>query len=242
MRTAARIVSRIQSVTALILLLVVAPVLEGVSQPADKPTTALDLPVDMEILFLVDASASVSVGRFGFQVKGHAAALGDPTVAAALVGGPIGRTAIALGRFDGPNALRILVPWTVVETPEEISALAQRIEGIDPGGESGATAIGSAILRSLPEFETNGVEGARKVIDVVANGFSNAGVEPTTVRSAAETAGVTVNALALLDTYPWLADYMRDYVIAGPGAFVIEATGLGDFVDALTRKLILEMV
>lgn len=222
----------------LTLCLVLSPIRSGLPQQVDR----FDLPVDLEILFLVDASASITTGRFGFQVKGHAAALNDPVVQSALVGGPIGRAAIALGRFDGPNALRILVPWTVVETAEEIAAIAERIEVLDPGEEAGATAIGSAILRALPQFESNGVEGTRKVIDIVANGFSNAGIEPTAVRPAVEEAGVTVNALALLDTYPWLADYMRDYVIAGPGAFVIEATGLGDFVDALTRKLVLEMV
>ena len=49
--------------------------------------------------------------------------------------------------------------------------------------------------------------------------------------------GVTVNALAIVNAEPGLADYYRTQLITGPGAFVMEARDFRAFGDAIVQKL-----
>ncbi|WP_152613682.1 DUF1194 domain-containing protein, partial [Inquilinus limosus] len=110
------------------------------------------------------------------------------------------------------------------------------------GAEAGSTAIGSAVLDALELFKGSGFDSPRQTIDIVSNGFSNAGIDPTLARDAAEAAHVTVNALVILDEYDWLEGYYRQQVIGGIGAFVRTAEGRDTFIQALIAKLVDEIV
>ena len=54
-------------------------------------------------------------------------------------------------------------------------------------------------------------------------------------------AGVTINALAILNEEPNLDRYYRVEVIGGPGAFVLTATDYEDFARAMRIKLLTEI-
>ncbi len=96
----------------------------------------------------------------------------------------------------------------------------------------------------------------RKVIDVSGDGTSNQGKPAPAARDAAVEAGAVINGLTIfnrraaamggylaLHTNPpgGLAQYNRENVIAGPGAFVVPIDDFGSFGDAMLRKLVSEI-
>lgn len=194
--------------------------------------------VGTAIVLAIDGSASISGGGLEFQLRGHAAAFRDPVVIdAASVSG----IAATLTVFSGPHTLKVLVPWTVVSNAAEAEAFADRIEHAERGVRADSTALGSAILDALPLFERSGVQAARRVVDLVSNGFGNSGPEPMGARDLAAARGVTVNALVILDEYDWLEEYFRDNVIGGPQSFVTAVADSAGFAEALRHKLVMEI-
>lgn len=221
---------------AVLLLLVAAgPAMAQPVPPRKPPPTR---PVGLELVLLVDGSASITVGDLEFQLRGHAAAFADPEVAAALAERGV---AVTLAVFSGPKTMRVLVPWTVIERPEEALAFADRILAAPRDGSADSTAIGSAVEEATRLFGTGGVRSDRQVIDLVANGFSNAGMDPAAARDRAVARGITINALAILDEFPWLEEYMAENVVGGIDCFTKSAMDRASFVEALRQKLVAEV-
>ena len=94
------------------------------------------------------------------------------------------------------------------------------------------------------------------MIDVSGDGTSNQGRPAPEARDAAVGAGAVINGLAIfnksaaaqsgylaLHTNPagGLAQYYRENVIGGPGAFVLPIDDFGKFSEAMIRKLISEI-
>ena len=52
---------------------------------------------------------------------------------------------------------------------------------------------------------------------------------------------VTINGLPILAVEPYLDQYFRDYVIGGPGAFMIVAKDFESFGEAIVKKMIIEI-
>lgn len=198
-------------------------------------------PVDLELVMAIDASASITGATLAFQLQGHAAAFRDPAVTEAILSGPARAIAVTIVSWSGPGSLRVLVPWQVLDDIEAPARLADTIDAVTPPQNAGSTAIGSAVNAALPLFDGNGVEGMRKAIDLTSNGFSNSGDDPAAARDHAASLGVTVNALAILDEYPWLEGYFLENVIGGDGAFVRTADSRESFAEALLGKLIDEI-
>lgn len=197
--------------------------------------------VDLELVLAVDASASISSGALDFQLKGHAAAFRDPIVTQAFEGS-IRTMAVTVAAFAGPHTLEVLAPWTLVGSPKDALAFADTIEKTSRSIRTGSTALGSAIADATDLLLNNGFSGDRMVIDLVSNGFNNSGVAPEAPRDQAVEAGITINALAILDEYDWLEGYYLDSVIGGPFAFVRTVDRPDSFAQALARKLIAEIV
>jgi len=197
--------------------------------------------VDLQLLLAVDASASIDQGILGLQLDGHAAAFRHPAVPQAIAAGPQGRIAVMLAQFAGPETLTTLVPWAVLSGAEDCAAFASRIETTPGVAMGGSTALGSAILTAVERLEAAPFGTARRTLDLVSNGFSNAGISPLTARAHAAAVGVTVNGLAIRNEYDWLDGYFEENIIAGPGAFVRTAAGPADFATAFLAKLVTEI-
>ena len=60
-------------------------------------------------------------------------------------------------------------------------------------------------------------------------------------RDEAVAKDVTINGLPILAVEPYLDQYYRDYVIGGPGAFMIVAKDFETFGDAILKKMIIEI-
>jgi hypothetical protein len=93
-------------------------------------------------------------------------------------------------------------------------------------------AAGLALLARCP------ADAARLVLDVSGDGKHNQGRPPAPVRDIGVAAGVTLNALAVLNEEgAALVDHYRAEVIGGPGSFVMACADYADFATAIREKL-----
>jgi hypothetical protein len=90
-------------------------------------------------------------------------------------------------------------------------------------------------------FPRSPFRGARRVIDVSGDGANNRGRPVTLARDEAVAAGAGINGLPILALEPDLDRYYQDFVIGGPGAFVVVARDYETFVEAVLKKLITEI-
>ncbi|WP_244487845.1 DUF1194 domain-containing protein [Aminobacter sp. DSM 101952] len=206
--------------------------------------------VDTAIVFAVDVSASIDAATADMQRQGHADALVAPEVIAAIArGGSLGCIAITYFEWAGPGHVRTVLPWTAICSHGDAQAAAAIIRR---DGDSGrgcirncSTSISFAIDLSGILFERYPGHAERKVIDISANGTNNDGLPVAFSRLRALRNGYTINAIAMPAHTRGVAEDLTDYfaknVIGGPGAFVVSPDSVGDYADALRRKLVVEI-
>ena len=105
----------------------------------------------------------------------------------------------------------------------------------------GSTSISGAIDHAMTLFPQSPYKAERRVIDVSGDGSNNGGRPVTHARDEAIDAGVVINGLPILAVEPNLDTYFKDYVIGGPGAFMIPAQSFETFAEAILTKLISEI-
>ena len=204
--------------------------------------------VDLEIVLAVDSSGSVDEHEFILQLGGIAAALRDQSVHAAIVSGPHGRVAVSLLVWSDSAFPKFATGWAVLDSPQTAIEFADLVEtfhskvGRSKGIGGGGTAIGDALAYAITMLDQNGIDGARRVIDISGDGIETppwfkAALMLPAARQLAVEQGVLVNGLAITTDFADLVDYYRGNVIVGPGSFVIEARGFDDFKRAIREKL-----
>ena len=198
-------------------------------------------PVDVALCLAVDASASVDHDEFGLMMGGLAGAFRDPEVVRAATGGPRGAAAVAALLWSGPDAQLTVVGWTVLSDPTSAAALADAVDDAPRLLPPGATALGNGMAAGLALLAACPHPAPRRVLDVSGDGAASAGTPPARARDAGVSAGVTINALAVVNEEPDLPAHYAAHVIGGPGAFVVTCADYADFAEAIRRKLIREM-
>ena len=206
---------------------------------------------DLQLVIAIDVSSSMNESRRQVQREGYAHAIRSAEVLAAIKSGPHGRIAIACFGWASPDYQRVIVPWTIVETPADADAVAHAIEQEPLASEAG-TSISAALLFSERLLRPAGIRADRRIIDVSGDGLNNSGplLRPTRVSVLA--GGVTINGLAIAlrtkeeRTFGPFASttiesYYRDCVIGGAGAFVIAVDDVDDFEPAMRTKLTTEI-
>lgn len=212
--------------------------------------------VDLALVLLTDVSRSVDQQEYALMKEGYAAALTDPRVLAAITGGQVGAIALRYVEFGGAHEVRTLVDWTVVQDAASAAAFAERVRAA-PRAFWGRTSVSAGIDHALealgPGLTAAGIAAERRVIDVCGDGTSNSGREVTAARDEAVAAGVTINALVIhsdpqnariaahVDPPGGLANWFRENVTGGLGAFVLEVEDFVSFGQGITRKLITEI-
>jgi len=205
--------------------------------------------VDVELFLAVDVSRSMQPFELEIQRRGYAAALVSDEVQGAIASGFLGRIAITYVEWAGAYDQRVIVPWTILATPEDAAAVAGKITAhFDDALRR--TSISGALLYAAEDIETNAFDGLRRVIDVSGDGPNNMGRPVTRARDAVLAQGITINGLPLMtesgdSTSRWnipdLDAYYTACVIGGTGAFVVPVTDWAEFEDAVRRKLVLEI-
>ena len=199
-------------------------------------------PVDLALCLAVDVSASVDFDEFGLMIGGYAAAFRDAEIAALCTNaGPHGAVAAAVLFWSGgptPPGPELAVPWMRVDGTETATALAEAIEAAPRLPQPGATALGEGMAAGLALLARCPARATRLVLDISGDGQHNQGRPPGPVRDIGVGAGVTLNALAVLNEEgPALLDHYRAEVIGGPGSFAMDCPDYAAFAAAIREKL-----
>ncbi len=199
------------------------------------------LPVSLELVLAVDASSSINRSEFDLQMRGLAEAFRHPQVHQALAVAGAPGIAVMLLQWADSRHQSISVEWERVYTPEEAEAFADAIDATPRFVVGGGTAIGSAITYASSLIWSNRYAGLRQVIDLSGDGRANQGELPNRARDSAVAAGIVINGLTILNEDPALYVYYEQYVIGGPGAFVMTAQDFTAYSDAIVEKLVREI-
>ena len=193
--------------------------------------------VDLALVLAVDGSASVTYDEFGLIAGGMAAALREPAIIAALIGGPAKASICSLLLWSGTGAQEVITDWTLIASAADARAFADAVENMPRIVKAGETAIGEALLASLTLLSHLPDTPARQVVDVIGDGRSNAGIAPGPIRDRMAAAGITINGLCILHEEPDLLQSYTQEVIGGPGAFALTCQDYPAFAAAMEHKL-----
>ena len=216
-----------------------------------EPAGAAELKeVDVELVFLVDASNSIDDAELRFQRQGYGAAITHPDVLNAIASGLRGQIAVTLVEWADAENQDIVVPWTVIDGARTAEGFRDRLLKARRRA-IGSNAIGDALNLAQTLIETNAFAGTRRIIDFSADSANNwSGMPIATARDRALAAGTTINGLAILcldvDCSGRPVDYnleeaFSSRITGGPGNFVLTVDSRGDFAAAVRKKLILEL-
>lgn len=195
---------------------------------------------DLTLILAIDSSSSIDEDEFRMQVLGYAAAFADPRVLRAL--SDAGTVDVASVFWANSAFPPLVTEWTRISSEEDAEALVDSFL-MHQRGAFGETDLGIGLMAALDLIEAPDQCGARTVVNVSGDGratYSNRREARTSVaeaRARAESMGVTVNGLAIVNEEPAVAEYYRTQVITGPGSFVIEAQDFRSFGEAIVQKL-----
>jgi hypothetical protein len=208
---------------------------------------------DLLLVLAADVSRSIDEGEFELQRKGYAAALSDPRVLAAIRGGSNGTIAVCFVEWSGAGEQLVVADWIVIRDDEDAGSLSATILAA-PRSFMGRTSISGAIDFAMERFAAAKPHSNRRIIDISGDGTNNSGRPVTEARDQALTEGVTINGLAIVNDKPnpgyafhtqppgGLPEWYRQNVIGGPGAFLRVVEDFRSFADAMTNKLVSEIV
>jgi Protein of unknown function (DUF1194) len=216
-------------------------VLFGLCGALSSGSASAQTEVDLKLALMVDASGSVNQYRFELQKRGYVAALRNPRVLSAVLGGRAQSIAISMVQWTGPFLQVVVLPWTLIKDEASIMSAASVIESTPRQLFGGGTSISGAIDYAMGMFPQSSFKTERHVIDVSGDGSNNGGRSVIRARDEAVAKDVTINGLPILAVEPYLDQYYRDYVIGGPGAFMIVAKDFEAFGDAILKKMIIEI-
>jgi uncharacterized protein DUF1194 len=225
----------------------------GLLLAAAGPAAAwAETPVDLELVIAADVSVSMDREEKRLQQEGFAEAFRHPDILAAINSGTHGRIAVTYIEWGGDRQQRIVVPWTLIDGPENAMHFSARLERSRPAKMVRGTSISSALVKAAVLMEANGFAGMRRIINLSGDGVNNKGPELADVRAVILGDGITINGLPII--YKGLLDgviegpnsappagtlvgYFEQEVIGGPDSFVEPVKALGDYADAIRRKL-----
>ncbi len=212
----------------------------------DRPARA-QMEVDLALVLAVDISRSMETDEQELQRKGFVEAFRSPDVQEAIRRGMLGRIAVVYAEWSDLTDRKVIVPWTVIEHPEEALGFAEQLAQ-SPTRTASSTSVSDAIDFSVRLLEESGVTALRQVIDISGDGVNNNGRPVVQARDEATARGITINGLPIMlkqASGPWDAEnldlYFRDCVIGGPGAFMVPVRERQQFVAAIKTKIIREI-
>jgi hypothetical protein len=215
---------------------------------AGRAARANTEPVDVLLVLAVDVSRSIDEDEAKLQREGYRGAMTDPRVISAIRSGTLGAIGVVYIEWASADYQRVVIPWTKIDGPAAANRWAEALSAA-PRVSMNWTSIFGAIEASMRALNEAPFEGTRRVIDISADGVNNSGGPVTLMRDLAVDAGITINGLPILnDRSPFgrpqnmsLDTYFQDFVIGGPGAFMIAAEDFNAFQGAVLRKLIREI-
>ena len=227
-----------------------AAILLGVS--VLTPAARAAEPVDLLLVLAADVSRSVDQTKFQLQRDGYAVAISNPRVLEAIRSGFNGRIGVLFEEWSGVGNQKVVIDWTIIDGAKTAQAFGDQLLEL-PRSFADRTSISGAIDFAVEQLARAPFTAKRRTIDVSGDGTNNAGRDILAARDEALAQGITVNGLVILSERPlaWnpehtnppggLANYYREHVTGGPGAFVMEAKDFNSFGQAIINKMVAEI-
>ncbi len=194
---------------------------------------------DIGLVLALDVSGSVSQKEFRLQTEGIAEAFEDSELIQLLTFYDDG-VMVSVMQWASEDFQKLSVDWTVINTPEDAHALAEKIRTIERGAAD-LTATGSALNYAQALFGETPADCDRKVIDVSTDGLSNRGPDMGRTADAVASTGTVINALVIYGESPSLVRYFERNLVRGAGSFSHSIAEYADYPDAIKRKLLREL-
>jgi hypothetical protein len=219
---------------------------------AQVPSARADEEVDQLLVLAVDVSRSIDQTKFLLQRDGYAAAVSNRGVLEAIKSGPHQKIALNFVEWSGYGAQKLVIDWTVIDGPDTAHRFGDQVVEA-PRSFADRTSISGGIEFASAQIARSPFTAPRHIIDVSGDGTNNAGRDVKQARDEALALGITINGLVILSErpLPWnpehtnppggLANYYRENVVGGSGAFVLEAKDFNSFGQAIIKKLIAEI-
>jgi hypothetical protein len=197
----------------------------------------------LALVLALDVSSSVDAKEDALQRGGLASALVSTSVRQAFFASPL-PVALAVYEWSGRYNQELLLDWTMIDRPEKLLQVADKIRHSKRSYSEFPTAIGFALGYGALLLE-RGPQCLFKTIDVSGDGENNEGFGPRQAYREFPFDGVTVNGLVVnaadFEAEVTLIDFYRSEILYGPGAFLEIADGFEDYERAITRKLVREV-
>jgi hypothetical protein len=214
--------------------------------------------VDLALVLLNDVSKSMDAEEYALVKNGYRAAFADPEVIAALIRGNGGGVAVTYVEFSDKNEIQRVLDWQVLSDADSARAFGEAVAAA-PRSSAGNTSLAGGLAAAARMLLDSDFGAARQVIDIASDHPHDGGrCEP--IRDAAVAAGITINALPIVDERQigtidgrlpyfearWGKESIMEFylrtVVGGPGSFAVEADSYEVFGEALKRKLLLEFI
>jgi Protein of unknown function (DUF1194) len=201
---------------------------------------------DLALVLAVDASGSIDADEFRMQLNGIANAFRQRAVLDAIQSGRSGAIDVALLLWGGDIKDSVSSGWFRISNDREAADFAAHVAS-HPRHAFGMTSVGNGVVAALALLREVAGRADRLCIDVSGDGRETVmfrgrrrAVVPTDARSRAESAQVTVNALAIQDEDVNLGQWYRSNVVTDDG-FVMTVDHANAFGPAMQSKLIREI-
>jgi hypothetical protein len=197
--------------------------------------------VDLALVLAIDCSFSVDTSEFRLQMQGLGQAFRHKEIHDAIAQGPSGRIAVSVFQWSDDRSQLIVVPWTIIDSAEAATLLADQLETMPRKLAEGGTSISQAMRFGGAMLQAAPFRSERHVIDISSDGRNNIGISPDRVRNELVRRGMTINALVIINEWPTLDKYFEQQVVGGPAHFVIIANDYPAYAEAIYRKLLREI-
>ena len=212
---------------------------------------------DLALVLLTDVSGSIDDVEYAMVKEGYRAAFADPQVVGAILGNG-GGVMVTYVEFSDARNVRVVRGWELLTDTASALAFGEAVAAA-PRSSTGNTALAASLRQATDLLQQTDFGDARKVIDVASDHPWDGG-RSGAVRDRAVEAGITINALPILEKFQYrsfdgqtntasiewrasdMAAFYRQYVIGGTGSFLIEASDFSAFGEALKRKLLRELI
>lgn len=242
----------------LIIVLVLAFAAPGQSAWAQENLQGSVTPVDTDfnLITAVDVSDSITRHDEWLQYTGLARGVVDQAFLALVRNGLMRRIGFMAFTWSSDGQMRTIVPWTIIETPEDAARIAAQFktapridrshydsnhqgpDAVETGAMTnggGMTDIAQAVGAATRLASDAPFQGRRTVINILSNGVDNAGFNPGMSRDHAIRQGATINGVVFGGRRD-LPEFFRQHVIGGPGAFLMTVRNPADLPKALEKK------
>ena len=206
---------------------------------------AEDLRTDINIVTALDVSDSIDAQSTRIEIDGMARAILAPEILRAIRAGRHRRVGFAIFAWH-EGAYPELVSWTIIGDDQDARAVSERLRNVSPSEfgvsvdrmvEPRMTDLSGAIDHAAVLLLTAPFATDRMVLNIIGNGWDNVGEGPIHARDRLVGAGGTINGV-ILGEDPVLADYFRQNVIGGRGAFLVTARDKSAITNVLARKFL----